>query len=133
MDYATNEYRLIITIVNRGYGDQVVGAARSAGAKGGTVIIARGSGIHETEKFMDISITPEKEMVLIIVQRKNAKVITKAILDQAGLKTPGRGISFTVPVTDVVGITSQLAATSEIIGDAGDEDDLEVETPLEES
>jgi nitrogen regulatory protein PII len=108
MDYDNTEYRLIITIVNRGFADLVIAAAREAGARGGTVMYARGTGIHETEKFMDIQITPEKEMVLVLVTRAAVKDITKAILGASGLKTKGRGISFTLPVTDVVGMVTDI-------------------------
>lgn len=108
MDYENTRFSLIVTIVNRGYADQVVEAAREAGARGGTILYARGTGIHETEKFMNITIQPEKEMVLTLVRKEVVKEITKAILASAGLKTKGRGISFTLPVTDAVGIVSQL-------------------------
>jgi nitrogen regulatory protein PII len=107
-DYNEAEYRCIITIVNRGYADQVIDAARDAGARGGTILYARGTGIHETETFMNISITPEKEMVFILVKRELAKTITHAILVSAGLKTKGRGISFILPVTDAVGMVTQI-------------------------
>jgi nitrogen regulatory protein PII len=108
MDYNKTEFSLIITIVNRGYSDSVMDAARDAGARGGTVLYARGTGIHETEKFMNIPIQPEKEMVLTVVQHDTVRDVTHSILEAAGLKTEGRGISFTLPVTDMVGIASHL-------------------------
>ncbi|MDR0356921.1 MAG: P-II family nitrogen regulator [Clostridiales Family XIII bacterium] len=107
-DYSNTEFGLIVTIVNRGYADTVIDAAREAGARGGTVLYARGTGIHETEKFMNISIQPEKEMVLTLVRKGAVKDVTHAILIAAGLKTQGRGISFTLPVTDVVGIVTDF-------------------------
>lgn len=107
MNYDDTEYRCIITIVNRGYADQVVDAARECGARGGTIMYARGTGIHETEKFMNISITPEKEMVFILVTKDMTKEVTKGILESAGLKTKGRGICFTLPVVDAIGIITQ--------------------------
>ncbi len=60
------QFDLILTIVNRGFADQVVDAARAAGAHGGTVFYARGTGVHEMEKFFAISIQPEKEVVSIM-------------------------------------------------------------------
>ena len=107
-DLNNTKYTLIITIVNRGHADQVMSAAREAGARGGTVIYARGTGIHETDRFMNIAIQPEKEMVLIIVRKTEVKKTTKAILEATGLRTEGRGISFTLPVTDLVGVVSSL-------------------------
>lgn len=101
-------YSLIITIVNRGYADQVMDAAREVGARGGTVLYARGTGVHETEKFMNIAIQPEKEMVLVIVKNESVRETIRSILEVAGLRTSGRGISFTLPVTDLVGVVSTL-------------------------
>ncbi|MDR1291814.1 MAG: P-II family nitrogen regulator [Clostridiales Family XIII bacterium] len=102
-DYSNTEYCLILTIVNRGYAELVMDAARDAGARGGTVLYARGTGIHATEKFMNIDIQPEKEIVLTIVGRSSVRRIMHDILEAGGLRTKARGISFTLPVTDLVG------------------------------
>ena len=66
------DYELIVTIVNRGFNDVVMDAARQVGARGGTIINARGAGAHEAEKLFGIPIQPEKEIVLILV-RHNGK------------------------------------------------------------
>ncbi|MGI6733357.1 MAG: P-II family nitrogen regulator [Anaerovoracaceae bacterium] len=98
------EYDLIITVVNRGFADAAVEAAKRAGAQGGTIFYARGTGIHEVEKFFGITIQPEKEVVLNLVKHPLTKQIMHAIVEEAGLATPGRGLSFALPVEDVVGI-----------------------------
>ncbi|WP_313371010.1 P-II family nitrogen regulator [Sedimentibacter sp.] len=98
------EFDLIITIVNRGFDDVVMDAARSAGATGGTVLNARGTGVHEAEKFFGISIQPEKDVILILAKRKDKKQIMHAIRNEAGLNKEGRGLSFSMPVEDVCGI-----------------------------
>lgn len=108
IDYYDTKYVLTVTIVNRGFADQVIDAAREAGARGGTIIYARGTGVHEMEKFLNISIQPEKELIFIVVKKSDAKEVTSAIIKASGLKTEGRGISFSLPVTDLVGITSQF-------------------------
>lgn len=108
IDYYETKYNLIVTVVNRGFADQVIEASKEAGARGGTVIYARGTGVHEMEKFLNISIQPEKEMILTIVKKSDVKSVTQAIIKSAGLKTEGRGVSFAMPITDLVGITSQL-------------------------
>ena len=108
IDYYETKYVLTVTVVNRGFADQVIDAAREVGARGGTIIYARGTGVHEMEKFLNISIQPEKELILIVVKKSQAKEITSAITKAAGLKTEGRGISFSLPVTDLVGIASQF-------------------------
>jgi nitrogen regulatory protein PII len=108
-DYSDTEYSLILTIVNRGYAELVMDAAREAGARGGTVLYARGTGIHATEKFMDIDIQPEKEVVLTIVNKTAVRAIMHAILEAGGLRTKGRGISISLPVTDLVGFSDNDA------------------------
>lgn len=98
------EFDLIITVVNRGFDDVVMEAARESGANGGTVLHARGAGIHEAEKFFGISIQPEKDVILILARREDKKNIMHAIRDAVGLNKEGRGLSFSLPVEDVCGI-----------------------------
>ncbi|MDR3306035.1 MAG: P-II family nitrogen regulator [Clostridiales Family XIII bacterium] len=108
-DFEGVKYNLIVTIVSRGYADIVIGAAKESGARGGTVLYARGSGIHETEKFLNISIQPEKEVVLTLVKKEVVKEVVSAITEKAGLTKAGQGISFVLPVTRTAGIISDDA------------------------
>lgn len=105
---AEREFDVILTIVNRGFADLVMDAAKGAGAHGGTVMYARGAGIHEAEKFFGISIQPEKEVVLILVKHEEKNTIMQAIAKEAGLNREGRGLSFSLPVDDVVGIVHMM-------------------------
>lgn len=98
-------YDLIITIVNRGFADNVMDAAKSVGAFGGTVINARGTGIHEAEKFFGIIVQPEKELVMILSESEKKNDIMTAICRDAGLNKEGKGICFSLPVENVAGIT----------------------------
>lgn len=98
------KYVLIIALVNTGFTELVMDAARSEGAHGGTVVHARGTGNKEMEKRFGVVITPDKEMVLILVNKRNSDRILQAIYDKAGLQTKGQGIAFSVPVEDVVGL-----------------------------
>ena len=97
-------YQLVLTIVNRGSSDQVMEAARSAGARGGTLRHARGAGTEEASQFFGITIQPEKELVLILVQHEVKVPVMQAITKSAGLTTEGRGIVFSLPVNDVMGV-----------------------------
>ncbi len=97
-------FDLILTVVNRGFADQVMDAAKSAGAHGGTVLKARGAGVHEAEKFFGISIQPDKEVILTLVCHDKKQDILHAIAKEAGLNKEGRGLSFSLPVEDVVGV-----------------------------
>ncbi len=97
------EVELVITIVNRGFADEVMDAARAAGATGGTVLYARGTGTQEAEQFFGITIQPEKEVVLVLAQKEQRNAIMKNVCAKVGLNTAGHGISFSLPVDEVAG------------------------------
>lgn len=98
------EYELIMTIVTKGNFNDVMDAAKSAGATGGTLIHARGLGTEEAAKFLGITIQPEKDLVMIIAPKKNKQSIMEAIVKKAGLSTDGKGISFSLPVDSAIGL-----------------------------
>lgn len=98
------KYVLICCIVDKGYSDLVMSAARNNGARGGTVIGARGTGNNEIEKFYGVVIKPDKEMVLILVNEKEKEKILTAVGKECGLNTKGQGIAFALPVSDSVGL-----------------------------
>ncbi len=100
------KYSLVITIINRGFADKVMDAARDAGARGGTIIYGHGAGLHEAETFFGISIHPEKELVLILAETETKNAIMQAIAKKVGMTAEGAGISFSLPVTNVVGIAN---------------------------
>lgn len=103
-----SQFELIICIVNAGFSDVVMSAARECGARGGTVINARGTAKEEAEKTFGIVIEPDKEIVIILVENKIKEPILHAIYKQAGLNTPGQGIAFSLPVDDVIGISKKV-------------------------
>jgi len=97
---------LIVVIVNSGFSDDVMEAARKANAKGGTIINGRGTARVEAEKMFNITIQPEKEVILILVDEEIKHDVLHNIYRKVGLKTPGQGIAFTLPVLEAVGIVS---------------------------
>ena len=99
------KHEVIFCIVNSGFSDEVMDAAREFGARGGTVIRARGTANSEAEKLFNIAIQPEKEIVMILIDSKLKDNILHALYRAVGLNTPGQGIAFTMPVDDVVGLT----------------------------
>lgn len=99
---AETDHELITVIVNRGYADDVMSAARKAGARGGTIVHARGTGKIDDEKFFGITIVPEKEQVLILAERAGAAAIRKAIAALPCLSQPGMGIMYSSPVEHFV-------------------------------
>lgn len=97
-------YQLIITIVNRGNAEDVISAANEAGSKGGTILNARGSGIHETTKLFHMEIEPEKEMVMILSKEEVTEAIVNSIRNKLELEKPGNGIVFVQDVKHTYGI-----------------------------
>jgi nitrogen regulatory protein PII len=100
-------HELITIIVNRGYADDVMNAARKAGAKGGTILNARGTGKPDDAKFFGITVVPEKEELLIVVDRERAKAVQDAISSLPCHTTPGIGVMYTAPVERFVQLGKQ--------------------------
>lgn len=97
-------HELIIVIANRGYTDTVMDSAREAGAYGGTVISAKGTGMANAEKFMGVSLAAEKEMVFIVTRSEQKNAIMKAVMQQVGVQSKAQAIVFSLPVTDTAGL-----------------------------
>ncbi|GEM_PF-69575 len=99
---------LIVTIVNKGDAEKVVSSAKQAGAEGGTVLNGRGTGIHEYAKLFGITIEPEKEIILTLIEHTRTDAVLRAIVDEVELSKPGKGIAFTLSVSAVAGINHPL-------------------------
>ena len=98
-------HEAIFCIVNSGYSETVMDAAKKLGARGGTVINARGTASKEAESFFHITIQPEKEIVMIIVPSSIKDDVLHALYKEVGLDSAGQGIAFAMPVDSVVGIS----------------------------
>ncbi|MDO4356344.1 MAG: P-II family nitrogen regulator [Clostridia bacterium] len=97
-------FELVVVIANQGYAAEVMHAAREAGAAGGTVIHAKGTGMEGAEQFLGVSLASEKEMILIVVKSEQRNAIVRAVMDRAGLNSKARSIVFSLPVTSTVGL-----------------------------
>ncbi|MBQ5799523.1 MAG: P-II family nitrogen regulator, partial [Oscillospiraceae bacterium] len=75
-----------------------------AGAGGGTVLHAKGTGMEGAEKFLGISLAAEKEMIFIVVRTKQKKDIMSAIMRDAGMSSKAKSIVFSLPVNDTAGL-----------------------------
>ena len=91
---------MISVILNKGYADDAMAAARRAGAGGGTVINARGTAREDDAKFFGVHIVPEKEMLLIVVEHEKKAAVLDAIRELKCLREPGSGIAFCSGVED---------------------------------
>lgn len=99
---------LIVTIVNEGYAEKVMSFAKKKGATGGTTLSGRGLETEKAIKFLNISIEPEKDVVLNLVPTDKKNDIMNEIVEGCGLKTPGAGICFSLPVDYVVGLNEEI-------------------------
>ena len=97
-------YELLVAVVNQGYTDLAMEAARMAGAGGGTVVHARGGGAGTEQQFLGVSLAPEKELVFIVVKAEDKNRLMTAIMEKAGLSTRAGSVVFSLPVTGVAGI-----------------------------
>ncbi|MGN1158086.1 MAG: P-II family nitrogen regulator [Agathobacter sp.] len=95
---------LIVVIAEQGYTNLIMDAARDAGAYGGTVVHAKGTGIASAEKFMGISLSEEKEIVYIVTRTEGKNAIMKAIMEKAGYESKAKAVCFSLPVTDTAGL-----------------------------
>ena len=109
------KHELIITIVDRGGFEAVKEASKAAGARGGTLLHGLGLGGEEAAKFLGISIQPEKDIVLIVVESEDREKIMQTILDKAGIRTDYRGICFSMPVDSALGLAGKNDDIAKII------------------
>lgn len=97
-------HELIVVIADQGNIELIMDAARGAGAYGGTVIHAKGTGMEQAEKFMGVSLAAEKEMIFIVTRKEQKNEIMRAIMEKAGLNSRAKSIVFSLPVTDTAGL-----------------------------
>ena len=96
----SSKWKMITIIVNTGYADDIMDAARKAGAQGGTITHARGTGTEEDAKFLGVQIVPEKEMIFILCAADDTDKIVEAISSLKCLDEPGIGIIYTQDVVE---------------------------------
>ena len=97
-------HELIIVISEQGYTNLIMDAARAAGAHGGTIIHAKGTGMEAAEKFMGVSLAAEKEIIFIVSKTEGKNAIMQAVIKEAGLESKAKAIAFSLPVTDTAGL-----------------------------
>lgn len=97
-------YELIVIIANSGHIDDVMDVARTAGADGGTVIHAKGTGAKYSDRFFGVSLADEKEVILIAETKAKKAAIMKAVAEKMGPATPAGAICFSLPVSEIAGL-----------------------------
>ncbi len=99
-----SNFTMIMAFVNQGFSDEVMSAAKPAGATGGTVFHSRRVGNEEALKFWGISVQEEREIVLILADKEKKLAIMNAIAEKCGAQTPAHGVIVSMPVDGVVGL-----------------------------
>lgn len=107
------KHELIIVIIKEGHSDEVMEFARAAGAGGGTVLHAKGTGTAEVIKFLGVSIVPNKDMIYILSPSDKKAEIMTAISENCGKDKPAEALCFSVPVSAVIGLRD---APKEVFG-----------------
>lgn len=104
MAMSDNRYVMILTIVDRGFSEDVMSAARPAGAAGGTVFNSRRLVNEDTMKFWGMSVQQEREIVAIIAEEEHKLPIMQAISERCGMRSEAHGVVLSMPVDQVMGM-----------------------------
>ena len=97
-------YSAIYVIVEHGKAEDIIDVANKAGARGGTIVNARGSGIQETKKLFSIEIEPEREKAIIVVKSELKDDIMQALKNHLNIDETGTGIIYVIDVNEVYGL-----------------------------
>ena len=100
----TDNHEVIFAIVDSGYADDVMDIARAEGARGGTILNARGVAREDAAAFFGIALHAEKEMLMMVVEKEIRDNILNAVYKQMGMDKKSHGIIFSLPVSDVAGL-----------------------------
>ena len=97
------ELSLVIAIVNSGFAEAVMDAAKKEGVRGGTITHCRGTSNESMAKKYGVYVTPDKEMIWIVTASNIAENVLKAIHEKISDKNPGQVFVFSVPVNNAIG------------------------------
>ena len=109
-------FKLIIALLETTKVDEVMDAAREAGATGATVIShARGEGLNKNKTFFGLQLETQRDMVLFLVEEHLSRMILEKIADVGEFEKTGAGIAFQIDVEDAVGVASQVKSLTEVV------------------
>jgi nitrogen regulatory protein PII len=110
-------FKLIVAFVEDNKTDDIMEAAREAGATGCTVINnARGEGIKESKSFFGLTLSTQRDVVLLLVEQHMSRDILEHIGDVGEFDAkPGTGIAVVIDVEDAVGVVHQAAELGDVV------------------
>ncbi|MBQ2734507.1 MAG: P-II family nitrogen regulator [Clostridia bacterium] len=100
------EYKCIFAVVNNGFAEEAMEAAKACGARGGTILHGRGTISKEAEIAFNITIQPDKEIVMILAKIDQIDGILKGLYNAIGTATKAQGIVFAIPVDESIGLNN---------------------------
>ena len=103
----TDNHEVIFAIVNSGYAEEAMDVAREQGARGGTILSARGVAREDAAAFFGITIHAEKEILMMVVDKQIRDGVLSALYKEMGMGKKAQGIAFSLPVTDVAGLVKE--------------------------
>ena len=109
----TDNHEVIFAIVNSGFAEEAMAVAREHGARGGTILNARGVAREDEAAFFGISIHAEKEILMLVVDKEIRDDILNALYKRMGMDKKAQGIAFSLPVSDVAGLVKLPEPTEE--------------------
>ena len=109
----TDNHEVIFAIVNSGFAEDVMDVAREQGARGGTILNARGVAREDAAAFFGIALHSEKEILMMVVEKDIRDKVLNAIYHEMGMGRPAQGIAFSLPVSDVAGLVKEHPAKEE--------------------
>ncbi|WP_428772084.1 P-II family nitrogen regulator [Vibrio sp.] len=110
-------FKLLLAFVDDSRTNEVLDAARDAGATGATVINnARGEGLNKKRTFLGLTLEVQKDVLLFVVEEHLARHILETIAEVAEFDTEsGQGIAVQIDVEDAVGVAHQVATLTKIV------------------
>ncbi|MBT8487764.1 MAG: P-II family nitrogen regulator [Gemmatimonadetes bacterium] len=106
-------FKLVLASVKTHLSDDVVDAAKEAGATGATIVPARGTGLHEAKTFFGLSLESQTDIIMFLVEEHVVMDILESIETAGHFDEPGTGIAFVLGVEHVCGLKSQMKIFTE--------------------
>lgn len=113
MTMTTNNHEVIFAIVNAGFAEEAMDIARAQGARGGTILNARGVAREKEAAFFGITIHAEKEILMLVVEKDIRDNILNALYKEMGMDKKAQGIAFSLPVSDAAGLAKPIEEPKE--------------------
>lgn len=99
-----NNKKLLVTIVDKGKGSEIVTVTKANGCEGGTILTGQGTRFDHVGSFFGFNFDPEKEIILSLTDENNARNLLEKVTVAGNLTEKGHGIAFIVDISAVAGI-----------------------------